>query len=200
MSRPAKSACRCRNDSLINLLIRFRPVARRQCFLEIARPSLGLLCSLRLHSTVNNLSRLRVAFSNTRPKAAASSNRLSLENRILLLLVNLVLWLVVEAGGEGVTASTAHGLSRDGASTRGARPWWPSARETRGYGRALFCWAEMCVSLFITWVCYPGLAPGSDICLIPWLKTRITGRPLASRTVERAARVRRCPDSVNRLM
>jgi len=46
-------------------------------------------------STVNNLSWLRVAFLNTRPKAAASGNRFVFRNRRLLPLVRLVFCCVV---------------------------------------------------------------------------------------------------------
>jgi len=77
-------------------LIRLRLVARRQFFLDIAMPSLALPWSLLRHNTVKNLSRLRVAFANTREKAAASSSRLAFENRLLSsLLVNLVVWRVL---------------------------------------------------------------------------------------------------------
>ena len=60
---------------------RLRAVAFLHCFFDIAKPSRDLSSSFLRHSTVNHLSRLRVAFSNTRPNDAASSNRQSLLNR-----------------------------------------------------------------------------------------------------------------------
>ena len=66
---------------LANLILGFLPVAARQCFLEIASPSLATPPSLSRHKTVNKRSLLREAFLNTRPKAAASSNRFALRNR-----------------------------------------------------------------------------------------------------------------------
>jgi len=158
-------------------LMRFRALAWRQCFLEIARPSRGVISALRRHSTVKNPSRLRAAFANTRPNAAASSSRLFFLNRWLPLLVNTEWLLFVVADAGCVTASTARDLSRGGASTRDALPWWPCAHENRGCGHVLFCWAEMCVSWLITWV---------------------ISRPKSGRTFKRAASVYRRPDSVNR--
>jgi len=72
----------------MTLLIRFRAVALRQCFFEMANPSRPISSLLSRQSTVKNLSRLRVAFLNTRPKAAASSIRFVFWNRKPLLLVN----------------------------------------------------------------------------------------------------------------
>lgn len=88
ISRPASSAWFCRNDSRIILLIRFRPVALRQYFLDIASPSLVTSSLLARDSTVNNLSRLRVDFLNTHPKEAVFSSRFVFLNRLLFLLVN----------------------------------------------------------------------------------------------------------------
>ena len=62
-------------------LILFLVVAARQCFFEIARPSRAASLLFRLQSTVNHRSRLRVAFLNTRPNAAASGSRLLCRNR-----------------------------------------------------------------------------------------------------------------------
>lgn len=56
--------------------ILFLPVAARQCFLEIARPSRASPVSFSRLRTVNHLSLLRLALSNTRPYALASSSRL----------------------------------------------------------------------------------------------------------------------------
>jgi len=81
ISRLPRSAWWCLNDSLTIRFIRFLAVAFRQCFLEIASPSLAPTQPLSLQSTVNHLSRLRFAFWNTRPKAAAVSNRSCLLNR-----------------------------------------------------------------------------------------------------------------------
>ena len=80
-SRPASSAWCCRNDSRTTRFILFLPVAARQFFFEIANPSLAMPLSLSLQSTVNHLSRLRVAFLKTREYAAASSSRLSFWSR-----------------------------------------------------------------------------------------------------------------------
>ena len=77
--------------------MRFLALALRQCFFEIAIPSRQISSLLSRQSTVKNLSRLRVAFLNTRPKAAASSNRLVFRNRRLLPLVRLDFCCVVVA-------------------------------------------------------------------------------------------------------
>jgi len=81
MSTPFSSAWCCLNDSLTMRFIVFLDVAFRQCFFETASPSLASCPSLSRQSTVNHLSRLRFAFSNTRPNAAALSNRLCRRNR-----------------------------------------------------------------------------------------------------------------------
>ena len=78
----------------MSLFSRLRAVALRQCFFEIARPSLATESSFDRHSTVKNLSRLRVAFSNTRPNASASSSRLVFVNRLPWQLFNPDFWLV----------------------------------------------------------------------------------------------------------
>jgi len=65
-SRPANFAWFSRNDSLTIRLILFLVVAARQCFLEIAKPRRAASLLFSRHSTVNHLSRLRVAFLNTR--------------------------------------------------------------------------------------------------------------------------------------
>ena len=75
--------------------MRFLVLALRQCFFEIAIPSRQVSSLLSRQSTVKNLSRLRVAFLNTRPKAAASSKRLVFRNRRLLPLVRLEFCCVV---------------------------------------------------------------------------------------------------------
>ena len=86
MSSPDNSCPCCRNDSRTVRLIRFLSLAKRQFFFAIAMPSRASPILLCRQSTVNNLSRLRVAPSNTRPYAAASSSRLRLGNRLLLSL------------------------------------------------------------------------------------------------------------------
>lgn len=95
ISSPCSSSGCFRKDSRITLFIRLRAVALRQCFFEIARPSRAMSSLLSRQSTVKNLSRLRVAFLNTRPKAAASSSRFAFLNRKPLLLVNPEFWFVV---------------------------------------------------------------------------------------------------------
>jgi hypothetical protein len=101
-SSPDNRSCCWRKDSRMTLFIRLRAVARRQCFFEIARPSLAVAVSFCRHSTVNRLSRLRFALSNTRPKAAASSSRLSLRNRLLELLFNPGVARVVATAGDAL--------------------------------------------------------------------------------------------------
>ena len=81
MSRPSSSRKCCRNDSRTMRFRRLRATARLQCFFEMARPSLARCKSLLRESTVNQRSPLRLAFSNTRSKDAASGKRLSFENR-----------------------------------------------------------------------------------------------------------------------
>ena len=110
-SSPANAVCCWRKDSLTILFIRFRAVARRQCFFEIASPSFACSESLSRHNTVKRLSRLRVALSNTRPKAAASRSRLSFVNRLLELLVNPGL-LAARATLAGYGVSRARPLAR----------------------------------------------------------------------------------------
>ena len=141
-SSPASSAWCCRNDSRTTRLILFLPVAGRQFFFEIARPSLAASVSLPRQSTVNQRSRLRVAFLNTREYAAASRSRCSFWSRNRELPAN--------AGGfGGVTGRASRGLWRGGASTQDGRPLSPYGLESRGCGRALFCSADTYVSL--TW-------------------------------------------------
>jgi hypothetical protein len=79
----------------MTLLIRFLAVALRHCFFDMARPSLAISSWLSRHSTVKNLSRLRVAFLKTRPKAAASGSRFCFWNRKPEPLVNPVFGVVV---------------------------------------------------------------------------------------------------------
>ncbi len=159
--------------------IRFRAVALRQCRLEMARPSRASFLSFDRCSTVNSLSRLRVGRLNTRLNDRASSSRLALPKPSLELLVNPGLMLAAAIEAAKFTASAVRGPWRDGASARGGRLSSPCARGTRGSWHALFCWAEMCVSLLVTWV---------------------ISRPGKGRTFRRPARVRTSPDSVNRLM
>ena len=81
-SPPNAFWCR-RKDSRTTLFRRFRWTAKRQFFLEIARPSLPAFLPFARDRTVNSVSRLRFDFSNTRSKEPASSSRASLENRRL---------------------------------------------------------------------------------------------------------------------
>lgn len=76
-----KVAWCCLNDSLTMRLILLRPVACRQFFFEIAKPSRATSLFVSLHRTVNHSSRLRTACLNTRPNAAASRSRLPRRNR-----------------------------------------------------------------------------------------------------------------------
>lgn len=80
-SRPVSSAWCCRNDSRTIRFIRFLAVARRQCFLETARPSLATPCRFARQITVNHLSRLRDRLLNTGANAAAFNRRFSLRKR-----------------------------------------------------------------------------------------------------------------------
>ena len=80
-SRPLSNSWLQRNDSRVSRFSRFLPVAARQFFFDIARPSRATPFSLSRQSTVKQLSRLRCALPNTRAKAAALSNRFSLQNR-----------------------------------------------------------------------------------------------------------------------
>jgi len=58
-----------------------RALAWRQCFFEMARPNRAMLLSLSAHNTVNHLSRLGIAFSNTLENAAVFDSRLNFLNR-----------------------------------------------------------------------------------------------------------------------
>ena len=96
MSRPASSSCPCRNDSLTIRLSLFLPLAVLHCFFEMASPSRAIANSLRRQSTVNHLSRLRVAFWNTRSKDAVSGKRWFSLNRYRVIRSNSgVLFAVV---------------------------------------------------------------------------------------------------------
>ena len=159
--------------------IRFRAVALRQCRFDTARPSRASSLPFGRCSTVNRLSRLRVGRLKTRPNERASSRRLVLPKRSPGLLVNPELMFAAANEAARLTASAVRGPWRDGASAQGGRLLSPCVRGTRGSWRALFCWAEMCVSLRDTWV---------------------ISRPGAGRTFRRPARVRTRPESVNRLM
>jgi hypothetical protein len=112
ISRPANSTWCFRNDSRIALFIRLRPVALRQCFFETAKPSLAASSILVRDSTVNNLSRLRVAFLNTRPNAAASRSRFVLRNRWLSRLGSSTFGFVVVTLRLGYGVSCARPLAR----------------------------------------------------------------------------------------
>lgn len=83
MSSPASPPWWCRKDSRTTRFNRLRAVARRQCFLEIASPSLAYSLPLSLDSTVKKLSRLFLPFPNTRPNEAESDSRLVLLKRKL---------------------------------------------------------------------------------------------------------------------
>ena len=97
--------------------MRFLVLALRQCFFEIAIPSRQVSSLLSRQSTVKNLSRLRVAFLNTRPKAAASSKRLVFRNRRLLPLVRREFCCVVVTVAYGLRRQLrAAGLSGIGAT------------------------------------------------------------------------------------
>ncbi len=82
-SSPANASLCKRKDSRTTLFRRFRCTARRQFFLEIARPSLPAFLPFARDRTVNSVSRLRFDFSNTRWNEPASSSRVSLVNRRL---------------------------------------------------------------------------------------------------------------------
>lgn len=71
-----------------------------------------MVISFRRQSTVNHLSRLRVAFSNTRPNAEASSNRLALLNRCRVLRSNSgVLCAVVTTASAVIVNCGDYGVS-----------------------------------------------------------------------------------------
>ena len=114
-------------------LILFLVVAARQCFLDIARPSLPATPSFLLQRTVNHLSRLLAAFLKTRPYAAASSKRLSFRNRYGELPAK---------GGFFVAVRIAYGISlarplaRRRAST--SRPAFVAMRARKPWVRARF--------------------------------------------------------------
>jgi hypothetical protein len=81
MSRPpSSSACR-RNDSRTRRFRRFRAEALRQCFLDMASPSLARSFPFSLDKTVNKLSRLLFALANTKEYEAASGKRCDLLKR-----------------------------------------------------------------------------------------------------------------------
>src|SRR5690606_4815965 len=81
MSSPASSSACWRNDSRTSRFKRFLSQAFRQCFLDIASPSLAWSIPFSLDKTVNSLSRLLLALANTRLNASAPGKRLALLKR-----------------------------------------------------------------------------------------------------------------------
>ena len=97
--------------------MRFLADAWRQFFLEIASPKRATSLSLSLQSTVNHLSRLRVAFLKTRRNARAFNSRLALVNRYSELPANVdrlsaVVTIALEALPTGYGVSLARPLAR----------------------------------------------------------------------------------------
>ena len=133
MSSPPSRACVLRKLSRTWRLIRLRAVAARQFFFEIARPRRPCTPSLSRLRTVNHLSRLRVAFLNTRPNAAASSRRLSLRNWYGELPATAE---YRSAAGIAYGVSLARPLARRRASTR--RPAFVAMRARKPWVRARF--------------------------------------------------------------
>lgn len=80
-SSPASVPAWRRNDSRTRRFTRFLSQALRQCFRDIASPSLAWSLPFSLDKTVNKLSRLLLALANTRLYASASGKRLALVNR-----------------------------------------------------------------------------------------------------------------------
>lgn len=76
----------CLNDSLMTRFSRFRPTASRQCFLEMASPSLASPIGRLRHRTVNSLSWLRLGRSKTRPYSDAARSLCSVVKRSCLLI------------------------------------------------------------------------------------------------------------------
>ncbi len=143
MSRPARVVWWWRNDSRIIRLRRLRTVAFLHCFFDIAKPSRDVSSSFLRHSTVNHLSRLRVALSNTRPNDAASSNRLSLLNRCgglrsksEILLAGKMAAMALNAKGADYGVSFARPFARRRLRTR--RPALVAMRARKPCVRARF--------------------------------------------------------------
>jgi hypothetical protein len=137
-SSPPNAFLCWRKDSRTTLFRRFRWTAKRQFFLEIARPSLPAFLPFARDSTVNSVSRLRFDFSNTRWKEPASSSRVSLVNRQLEMssffgLLSVVTEIAARRLSSIVhdaryfTATAAHAVSRVGDSGFAARSWSPCA-------------------------------------------------------------------------
>ena len=159
-------------------LIRFLVDAFRQCFFEMARPSRTASSLFVRHSTVKSLSRLRVAFLNTRPNAGASRRRFFFWNRKLVSLVNRSLGFVV------VTAAGA---------------LWCELRAAFGsptlqYETPSFSRHSSAESV------------GSGALDLAGLKCTFHDKYLVKKprnsgqSFRRPARLRRCPDTVNRRM
>lgn len=150
MSRPCSSAWCCLNDSLTIRFSVFLDVDLRQCFFEIASPSLACCPPLTRQRTVNQLSRLRLAFSNTRANAPAVSNRLCRRNRNDALRDELGSnpdgYCAECLPGGSLTASASRGPWRGDASKPTGRPWSPYGRGSHACVRASVCWADTYVS------------------------------------------------------
>ncbi len=178
MSSPSSLSGLFRKDSRTTLLMRFRVIALRQCFFEIARPSRATPSLLSRQSTVKNLSRLRRAFLNTRPKAAASSSRFVFWNRRPLLLVSPVFWFVV--------VTVAYTLRRQ---LRAAFCAAALENESPGFGcHACTEPVGACALDFAGLEC-------AFHCFYLGRKPYLTGW-----FFRRSARLLRCPDRVNRRM
>ena len=110
--------------------IRFLPVARRQCFFEIASPSLATSRPFEQLITVKYLSRLRPRVRKTRENAAASSKRFSFRNRCLGL-PGVARWS--SAAMTGVLAVSREGLRRQLGAAFGAPALEDEAAGLRGH-------------------------------------------------------------------
>ncbi len=163
MSRPCNSAWCCLNDSLTIRFTVFLDVDLRQCFFEIASPSRALWPSLSRLSTVNHLSRLRSACSNTRANAAAVSSRLCRLNRNDALRDELGsnpggYCAACRANGS-FTASASRDPWRGAASGLNGQPWSPYGRGSHACVRASVYWADTYVSCSC-YLCFRAVSGG----------------------------------------
>ncbi len=183
MSRPARDAWCSRNDSLITRLIRFRAVARRQFFFEIASPSLASRSSLCLHKTVNNVSRL------ARGPCKHPVERCRIEEPVGLFRtaccgrwssLGVIAVVIVTGRFRGLTALRRQPCAAFCAATlEHEPPGFGGHAGTKSVGACALDFAGLKCA-------FHGRLPGSY------------GGTVTRRAFRRAARVRRWPDSVNR--
>ena len=126
-----------RNDSLTNLLIRFRGAPPPAARTDTARPRRGGPLSAGRASTVNSSSAERVLRRKTRVKAPRFRRRCAGRNRVSN---------AYPAGRRRLRASDGRALWRDAGPGPHDHSSWPCGHESRGFACGGCCSAERCAS------------------------------------------------------